>query len=244
MLAGSYVLQLGSFFASWSLGFHRRESAGGAIGYGIFTALIIALICAAPAAAVAMGRLAGTNGGALIAFLVGMPLLALFAALYTTTASAILIGFIGLVLAAGVAPDFVSRFNQELAVSGQTARLACLFVAGLLLWLTARLSCTAAIMADRARFGPLSSIAESWRLTAPAQWRIMALLALAGLFWCLVSAAVIAVYGSGMISGLFSGAWWIGRAVVGVPFAILAVLVPAGIYRELRPFTPEEEIFA
>ncbi len=43
----TYVLQAGSYFASWRLGFAARTSLGGALGYGLPAGLMAVLVLAA-----------------------------------------------------------------------------------------------------------------------------------------------------------------------------------------------------
>lgn len=252
---GTYLLQLGSYFASWRLGFDRGESVGGAIGFGLLAGLLLLLVAVALIAVIAVSfASAGSTAGVVVAFLVAIPLMLLFAALYTAMMSAVAIGMIvGLLLTAAIGAS-LSSLGPAMGGRGPAgaALLVMLVLVLLLFWVAARLSCTTAVMASRRTFNLLTGMAESWRITAPAQWRIMGFLALAGLLLCFGFIILGGVAGVSMAATLQQGgqpqgfgiAQAIAGLVVGIPFAYLTVLVPAGIYRELTPFVPEQEIFA
>jgi len=87
-------------------------------------------------------------------------------------------------------------------------------------------------------------------MTATNQWRIMAYLAPIGIVLCVVLVVFAMVVGAGMMAGARAGnmpamgaGTMIVSIVVAIPFAYLTVLIPAGIYRELRG-PPAAEVFA
>jgi len=195
---------------------------------------------------------AAVDAGAVIAFLIAIPLLLLSTAIYTALCSGLTIGMICLVLTAMRSPGSISRISPDLAMASDTVRLAILAGLLLLFWLTVRLSCTTASMAVGTRINPFFGIVESWRMTRRAQWRIMGHLAIVGLLLSLLLGGLTLAFGAGIATRFQPGGvpiqigsiQWIAGVVVAIPLAYLNVLVPAGIYRELRPFIPEVEIFA
>ena len=122
----------------------------------------------------------------------------------------------------------------------------------ILLWVATRLSCTCAVMADWKSYNLFAAMRESWRLTLEDQWPILRyLLLIAGamtLFVVLISVAAGAgamalvqgggLGGAGPIAGLALGLF------LGIPFALLNVFVPAGIYRDLTRSALAAEVFA
>ena len=120
-----------------------------------------------------------------------------------------------------------------------------------MLWLAARFSCVTSVMAERAGFNLFAAIGESWRLTWEEQWVIFRYLLLIGfaLFLLVVAFALAAGFG---MAALADPAAMPGQeaagAVVGIavslPLALLSVLVPAGIYRELDQGSMTAEVFA
>lgn len=243
----NYVLQTGSYFASWRLGLGRDGNVAGAILYG--------LIAAAGVVAIFMGLVVvggliisgALSGGSPIATIVLLllllvPLTVLFAALMALMCVAMTLLLL-LVIAFG---SMAGTTDPALAMAGgNPALLIVLALLLLLLWLTARLSCTGAAMADRGGFNLFGAMARSWRLTGDGQWRIMAYLALLGVLLCVVVFIFALVVGASMMSGLRAGGLpalgtggMIVTFLVSIPFAYLVVLVPAGIYRELYEDSP------
>jgi hypothetical protein len=255
---GSYALQMGSYFASWRLGLDPGQSASGAIGFGLVAGLLVLLMIVAMGALIGLSAAAaGGTAGAGIALLLGIPLMLLFAAFYTTIASGVVIGMLFMLLIFAALGSSLARAYPGLGlVGGGGAVLLVVFLLMLLFfWITVRLSCTATIMAKRRTFSPFAGIAESWRITGPAQWRIMGFLALIGVLLCVGFFIAAVVAGVSMMGSFQPGgpppqqqqlwtAQIIAGLVVGIPFAYLTVLVPAGIYRELTPYVPEHEVFA
>jgi hypothetical protein len=228
------------------------EQAGGALGYGLIAASILLLSGGALAALAALASSSGLGASPAIALVLGIPLLLLVDAIYTAIVSATMVGTIILVLLVNLAPALVARISPALAMTDSAWLVGMLVALTLISWLAVRLSCTAAAMADHMRFNPFFGIAMSWRMTAPAQWRIMAFLATVGLALCLAVAGLALIFGIGIVSRFQPGgippeigtALWIAGVIAAIPLAFLTVLVPAGIYRELRPRVPEEEIFS
>jgi hypothetical protein len=252
----SYVLQWGSYFSSWRIGLGRDETLGGAIVYGIICAvlLLVAFLLIIVAVAVIISQ-AMQGGGAmvLLALLLAIPLLILMAAVYPVMMAAMAVGMFLMLLIVLAFGASMGTANPALAMAGQGALgvLIALAVVVLLFWLTARLSCTTSIMADRKSFNLFAALAESWRLTGPNQLRIMAYLGLLGIILCVVLVVFVMIVGASLMGGMSSGqvpAVGIGSQimvlVVAIPFAYLTVLVPAGIYCELFEEAAVAEVFA
>ena len=252
-LAVGYVLQLGSFFASWRLGLGRGETLGRALLFGMIAGVLVSL-----GFGLVLILFAATFG------LVGAPLAALFTLLWfmaffamILTALAALLG-VGICLVLALAMAFgTATGNMGFAatmVGGSGFVVVLLIVlSGVMLWLAARFSCTVTLMAERRSFNLFAAMRESWSLTWDDEWRIFRYLALLGLAVALLTVAVAAAAGAAFAAA-FGGnpepAAGIGGALLqiglSVPVAILTVLVPAGIHRELAgaPAAASAEVFA
>ena len=249
-MAIGYVLQVGSFFASWRLGLARNETLVGAIAYGLPAAVVV--IVGTVLAAAALGFVF-TQIGALGAFLLIVAVLILFAMLYTLVAATLAVTIFVMLLLAMILGVTMGQAGFAATLVGGYGFMAviAILLSILLLWLAARFSCTAAVMADRKSFNPFAAMAESWRLTAYDQFRVMLYLGLIGLVLAIVLAVGAVAIGVGFASSFQGGAppaLGIGALIlgliVGIPFAYLTVLLPGGIYRELAAPDYSAEIFA
>ena len=244
----TYVLQMGSFFASWRLGLGEGESLAGAMGYGLVTGLMVIVGFALVGLLGLLVVQAAAIAGVILLLIAMLPLFAMF---YTALAGAVAVGmllFTLFMLALG------SAASSEFSLAGGAGlAIPILFAAtGLLLWLAARFSCVTPVMADRRTLNLLEGIAESWRLTSSGQWRIMVYLGLLGVVLLVGLVIVSGIVGVGMASTMQveSGVPQMGLGIaiagliIGIPFAYLAVLVPAGIYRALADETSPAQVFA
>lgn len=251
----SYVLQMGSYFSSWRMGLGREESLAGAIVYGIVCAVlaIIAFFLLVMLVAVIVAQAVQSGGGAMafLGLLLAVPMLILMAALYSVVMAAVAVGLFLMLLIALAFGASMGAANPALAMAGGGgfALLIALAIVALLFWMAVRFSCTTSVMADRKSFNLFAGLAESWRLTGPNQLRIMAYLGLLGIILCVALVVVLMVVGASMMGGMAGGqaptaGMVIMLLVIGIPFAYLTVLVPAGIYRELFEETAIAEVFA
>ena len=246
----SYVLQLGSYFGSWRLGFGEGEPLGGAIVYGLIAGV---LVIVAFVAVFIIGGLVLQASPVLGAIVMALLLLPLFAALYTVWAALVAVVMfllMVLVLAFGASMGNVNPAAQFTG-GGALAVLFILAILAVLLWLTARFSCATPIMADRRTFNLMTGLSESWRLTSTNQWRIVGYLSLLAVVLMVLFFVVAMIIGAGMAQSFQGGGvpeislgMIIGGIVVGVPLAYLTVLVPAGIYRELGGGETSAKVFA
>ncbi|HEX8309491.1 MAG TPA: hypothetical protein VF645_13850 [Allosphingosinicella sp.] len=256
VVIASYVLQMGSYFSSWRLGLGSNESLGGAIVYGIVCAVlaILAFVVIAIVIALVVGQaIQGGGAMAVLAMLAVLPVLILAAGLYSVIMAAMTVGMFLMFLIVLAFGASMGAANPALAMAGggSLVALIALAVVALLFWMTARFSCTTSVMADRKSFNLFAGLAESWRLTGPGQFRIMAYLGLLGILLCVVMVILAIVLGASMMGGMSSGQMpsvGIGTQVLvlvaGIPIAYLTALVPAGIYRELFEETAVAEVFA
>jgi hypothetical protein len=256
-LVGS-VFQTGSYLASWRLGLDARASTAAAIGYGLvagFAAVLAQFVAGAALglSVVALGALPGFAILAGLALLV--PLLAL-AAIFYTTLVALLAVAVGLLLVLMILFGTAmgnAGFAATLFGGGSGLIVVALIVAcGVALWLASRLSCAAALMAERGSFNLIAAARDSWALTDEDQWRIMAYLALIGLgiavaiFVLALLAGVGAAnfFAPGSASQASATAFIVLGLAAGVPVAILSVAIPAGIYRTLSRSMEAVAVFA
>lgn len=254
MVAG-YLLQTASYFASWRLGFDAGRSLAGAILYG-FGAGLLAAVVVTVVATVAMRAMVAlwTPDGVILGALIGLIPLSAVAALFYTTVSALVAAGVSLLLilamAFGTATGQIGLAATLVGGRGDLV-VVVLVISWVLLWLAARLSCTAAVMADRRSFNPIAAARISWRLTWDEQWAILRYLALIGFALAVVVLGAVIAAGAGVTVLAEDGSMpapalgaVVLRLAVAVPLAFLTVMVPAGIYRELTRGEVSAEIFA
>lgn len=110
-----------------------------------------------------------------------------------------------------------------------------------MLWLTARLCLSGPAMAESGSINPIAGLRQSWKLTAPAQWRILAYL------FGLQLLCLAVLVGGTLLSGwlIIGSDWttWHDNAVTGIWMSYNAIMfllylaVPMGLYLRLRPDT-------
>lgn len=109
-------------------------------------------------------------------------------------------------------------------------------------WIYGRFSASGPVMAVRRTVNPITGLTESWRMTGPSQWVILGWLLLMALISFAVSVAVamvfgVALAGAGAASGSPDAATGAGTIVmmllIYIPSLILAVAMPAAIYRQV-----------
>jgi hypothetical protein len=110
-----------------------------------------------------------------------------------------------------------------------------------MLWIQARFSVAGPVMADRLTRNPVTGFAESWRITATSQWKIIG-------FYLLFTLALVAyIFVASLIFGGILGAIMGGSAVgailtviimaavVYLPIMMFSFSMPVGIYRAIAP---------
>lgn len=255
VLAASYVLQTGSYFACWRLGFGVGQSFAGAILYGLVAGLIAVAVVVAVVSLGLLGAVRFWSPGAVIlgALILLLPLSLVCAWFYTTMAAMLAATFSLLLLAAMAFGTVMGDVGFAATMVGGRGDIVVLLLVlcGVLMWLTARLSCATSAMAERRSFNLIAALRESWRLTWEEQWAILRYLALIGFALALVVLGTGFAIGAGaanffpQVAGPTQQAGAIVlRLAVGVPLAFLTVMVPAGIYRELTRADLSAEIFA
>lgn len=242
LLAG-YLLQTASYFASWRLGQRGDATLGGAILYGLLAALLaIVLLALIGVLASFVARTFWTSSVAFLAILLFLLPLLVAAALFYTLPTVLLAAIVSLGLAlAMIFGSVTGQMGMAATMTGGSGGVTVLLlVLGMVtIWIAARLSCATVWMAERRSLNPVAAVRESWRLTLDEQWAITRYLALIGFGFALLLAALAVAVGYG------ANAWALGAAVdqwgpagtlirlgIGIPFAFLTVMVPAGIYRE------------
>jgi|GEM_PF-1649154 len=251
-----YMLQTGSYFASWRRGFARADSLGSAIGYGLLAGLVAIGVCVALAAigAVAAASMGWTGAWLMAVVLMLIPLALACAAFYTLFAALLATAVALALVLAMIAGAITGQVGLAATMTGGSGMITVvlLVMSVVLLWLAARCSCTTSIMAERRSFNPIAAIRESWRLTLEDQLAIVRYLALVALALALVIFGLAAAAGVGAAAFVEGGAvpensQVLGAAIgiaAGIPLAFLAVMVPAGIYRELNQASLTAEVFA
>lgn len=249
-----FLFQTGSYYTSWRLGFDPARSVSAAPVFGL-SAGLIAVIC------VFIAYVAASY--------LWMPLLVpdtLFLAIAAFLLPLILVSCIffvvGIVFAAGAVILFLllmmilGATNGEMglaaAVVGGSGAITVLLLvlSGFTFWLAARLSCVTSVMADRKSLNLFAAVAESWRLTWEEQFAITRYLALIGGAFGLLLIALSYVIGNSATSMVPGGETALDGTtaeifgiLIAIPFAFIAVAVPAGIYRQLVGEETPTEIF-
>ncbi len=251
LLAG-FVLQAGSYFAAWRLGFGRRLAP--ALLYGLLAGLLaIAIAGVARTIGEYASLLLATPDTWLLAVLAFvLPLLVPFALLFVT--QTVMVGAVVMLLLAfaivvGAATGSIGAAATLVGGDGAIAVLL-LVVSGILFWLAARLSCATPLMAARGSFNLRAAARDSWRMTLDDQAAITRYLFLIGMAMALVVIGVAVATGVGTggiprggVGYTFDLATLIPRVALALPFAVLTVTVPAGIYRQLQGEETPAEIF-
>lgn len=252
---GGYLLQLVSYFGSWRLGLGERGSVAGSALYGLVAGLAVAIGVGACLIVFALAiNPLPQHGVPVPAILLGAIVFPIvFALIYTAMAALVAVGVLLVLVTAmllGMASGQMGLAATMVGGSGLVVVMLIL-LAALMLWLAARFSCATCVMADRRSVNMFGAIAASWRLTWEEQWRIMGYLALIGFGLALIiffgslaaGYGIASTFGDSEAPELGIGATVIGVAL-GIPFAFLTVMIPAGIYRELVGPAAPTDVFA
>lgn len=241
MIVGGSALsfQTAALFASWRLGLARGETLRGALLFGLLVGLTTTV--GFGLALVAVGTIFGMITPLVAAGAVLVAFVGLFGIVWTAYSAmfavAICLMFL-LSLATGAA---MGDMTYAATIVGGSGFVWTLLVAGafVLLWLAARFSCTAVLLAERRSLNGWVAIRESWSLTWEDEWRITRYLGLLGLVMTAGILAVAAFASIGlarMMPGeggqLMIAAVW---SLLYIPLIYVAAMVPVGIYRTLAP---------
>lgn len=256
-IAISYAIQTGAFFAVLRLGLGEHATPGRALVFGLLAGLVATVTAGALFVVATMAASQfGPPGIALFVILATLMPVILALAIWSTLLSA----FIGVGLALTLVLTMIfgaTTGNMGFAAtwlgggSGLVVVLLLVLSVGLV-WLAARLSCAAAIMADRGSVNPIAAMRASWELTADEQGRLTLYLGLVGLgLVILLVAATAAVGGSAAAMQDAADPAMAGAGgalflvlLIAVPMAFLSVLVPAGIFLQLAGERAPVEVFA
>ena len=124
-------------------------------------------------------------------------------------------------------------------------------------WIYGRFIASGPVMAVRRTVNPITGLGESWRLTGPSQWTILGFLILMAII-SFVAVLLLSLVSGGVLAGVAAGAgsgsdpdaaMGIGSIVVAVlvyvPSLIIAVAMPAAVYRQVSDGDMQTgEIFA
>jgi hypothetical protein len=235
----AYVLQFGSYFTSWRLGLDSNAAdLGSGLRFGMIASLVLV--------------------GMLIATLIVAGLLAYFVTpwlafpfvlvvlLYFIIMYPALFGFMAILfLLLGVFGSFAMSSMAPMMGGGASAAgggvgILFMVVIGLfMLWIAARLCCTAPSMADREEYLPFDAMKRSWAMTSEGQWRIAGYFLLIGAVILVIGFILALVIGSAFSSMVMGGGVpGIGTVIlvtvlVSIPMAYFTVAVPGGVYRAI-----------
>lgn len=252
VLFAGYVLQAGSYFASWRFGF--GGSLVRALLYGLLAGLVaVALVAAARAIGEYSSRLVLSPESWFLAVLFFLlPLLFVLALLFVTQAvmiAAVVMLILAFAMIVGTATGSVGMAATVVGGDGSITVLL-LVLSGILFWLAARFSCVTALMADRGSVNVFAAIRDSWRMTLDDQAAITRYLFLVGAGMALLVIGLGIALGEGAraiprggVGYTFDLATLLPRLALALPFAFLTVMVPAGIYRLLTDDQISAEVF-
>ncbi|MEY4270903.1 MAG: hypothetical protein RLZZ58_2119 [Pseudomonadota bacterium] len=238
----TYVLQYGSYFASWRQGLAGGdESVGGALTYGLIAGAVITGIFIATVLVFAL--LVGVTQSPWVfvpALLIIIPLFAMLAPAFMGLLSIVMLLLAAFGSFAMSAVLGQMGMGDEVGMGGG-AILLILILAFLFVWLGARLSCAAPLMAHRKSYNPIDAMKSSWAMTATSQWKIVGYLMLIGLVLLVLVFLASMILGAGMMGAMQSGDMGGGSIVsvllfsllISIPMAYLTVAIPGGIYKEL-----------
>lgn len=173
-----------------------------------------------------------------------------------------LVAYLALILVAivimlvfGMAGGGMAAFTDPASMNmggGTIAAMIALYLAMIVavMWLQGRLLAAGPIMADLRMTNPFAAIARSWRMSAPAHWRILGFLVVflivsyliffvLGMVGALVVAALAGESAAGGIAAII-----VLAVVVYLPFLMLWMSIPPGIYRALGGTDDSAEVFA
>jgi hypothetical protein len=252
-----YLLQTTSYFGSLRVSLGRETSLGRALLYGLLAAImaiVIVFVAIFVGAATFAQMMARPGLMFVLGVLAAAPVLLATSLFYTLMSAMIAVGVAALLLLMMAVGAATGNIGMAATMVGGSGAVAVMLVALSLvwIWLAARLSCTASIMAERKSYNLIAAIRESWQLTWEEQWGIVRYLALLGLGLILFLSAAMIVVGFGAYATLQAGAppqagpaLLAGLALLlGIPLAYLGVMIPGGIYRSLYSVTDDAEIFA
>ena len=237
-----YVFQTGAFFASWRLGLVRGESVGAALLFGLLAGLVTSVGFGVALVAVGFAfskiTVLVAAGAVLVVFV------ALFGLVWTAYSAMFAVAICLMFLLSLAVGATIGDMTYSATIVGGSGFVWTLLVAAsfVLLWLAARFSCTAVLMAERRSLNLWAAMRESWSLTWDDEWRITRYLGLLGLALALGFLGAIFLTGFAVVRLMPEAdpqvASLLGGSVVfilSVPVVYLSVMVPVGIYRALSP---------
>ena len=233
----SYVLQFGSYLTSWRLGLgSNADDLAGGLRFGLVAALV--LVGMLIVTLIVAGLLAyAVSPWLALPFILIMLLyfVVMYPALFGFMMILfILIGVFGSYALSGMAPMMGGN-----SAGGGIGIIIMILIGFALLWLAARLSCTAPSMADRQEYLPFEAMKRSWEMTSEGQWRIIGYFLLIGAVILVLAVILGLIVGSSMQSLLMGGGVpGFGTVVlmtllISIPMAYFTVAIPGGIYRSL-----------
>lgn len=254
VIALSHMLQAGSFFGALRVGYGRESSPIGAIAFGLAAGFVAMVIIAIGYAVALFGARAIASPGTLelAAIVLIVPLLLVYSLFFISQAimaAATIISTLVFLFIYGAINGYPELAAMAFGGSGLLTVLM-LIMSLLLFWLAARFSCVTALMAERQSLNALAAIRDSWEMTADEQGAIFRYLVLVGFCIALLALGATLAIGAGM-GGLVQGGANLGegtggivlRLLIGIPLALLSVILPAGIHRQLKGEETPTEIF-
>lgn len=234
----SYVLQFGSYYSSWRLGYSNPNDLPGGLRFGMIAgAVMVGLMIAT---IIVMALLAYATSPLIVIPLL-LVLMVFFVIMYPWLFGFMAIVFVLIAAFGSYALSSLAPMmgGGDSAGGGGIMIVVLLLVGALLLWLSARLSCTAPSMADQGEFLPFNALKRSWAMTAEGQWRIVGYFLLIGVVLFVLAIVLALAIGSSFQSMMMGGEGpgivtiLVMTVLVSIPMAYFTVAIPAGIYRAI-----------
>jgi hypothetical protein len=255
VIALSHMLQVGSFFGALRFGYSGARSPVAALGFGLAAGLIALLIIAAGYAIAMFGAqaIASPETVELAVLVLVLPLLVVYALFFISQAilaAATIVSTLLFLFVYGLINGVPELAAMAFGGSGLLT-VMMLVLSVVLFWLAARFSCVTALVAERRSLNIFAAIRDSWTLTADEQGAIFRYLALIGFSTGILAIATMLAIGAGLGGLVRAGGGLAADGTVGlilnllfgIPLAILSVMLPAGIYRQLRGEETPSDIF-
>jgi hypothetical protein len=254
-LALGIVLQAGSAFGALRFGYSGERAPAGAVVFGLgagFAAMLVVAIGYATAWVLGLA-LASARAPELAVIILILPVAivtSLFFLSQVIMAAATIIGMLLYLFVYGIIIGYPEFPTLMFGGSGMLT-VVMLLMSILLFWLAARFSCVTALMAERQSLHVFAAIRDSWAMTADQQGAIFRYVTLIGFCIGIIVIGIGLAMGSGLGGLMQQGGsfdpngtgGFILRLVFGIPLAILSVMLPAGIHRQLVGEETPAEIF-
>lgn len=222
-----------ALLTDWRVASASSETPWTILSLFLFSAIALGSVAMACWNAILTPSRDGVIGEVMFGFVAGLICTFVAALIYIAINLPAMIGQVVLAMAVSDMPASPAQFAVNRAVAVGIAMITL----GFFLWVNARLCMTGPVMAAAGSLNPFPALARSWRLTAPAQWRILFFL----LLFQIISFAILFAFvvGATMLMRGTADFGWQDRAIsigwiaVELTVMTLFLIVSTGLYRAL-----------